>query len=195
MGGDNGFGVRKAGRQRTSGLPLDYRPGRVYTTGQCAATMGASPRTAAKLIDSGELKGYRLPGSNDRRVAEHDLVAFLVRHGMPIPPALRTAAVLTYGVRDGETLDGGGHAADSFAFGALVERAAAVGVAVIGDAEGREAACRAARLVLDRHPTARVAVVWSEDAPACELPGVVAFRRPVAWGEVVMAVMGQEKAA
>jgi excisionase family DNA binding protein len=56
---------------------------KVYTTGQIGRLTGAACRTVAKWIDSGRLKGYRLPGSTDRRVKREVLIAFLRENGMP----------------------------------------------------------------------------------------------------------------
>jgi excisionase family DNA binding protein len=36
-----------------------------------------SPRSVAKLIDRGELRGFRVPGSKHRRVLRSDLVTFM----------------------------------------------------------------------------------------------------------------------
>lgn len=55
----------------------------VFTTGKIAKVCRVSARTVSKWIDSGLLKGWRLPGGVDRRVARSELVAFLARHGMP----------------------------------------------------------------------------------------------------------------
>ena len=55
---------------------------RVYTTGQVARLCQVAPRTAAKWIDSGLLRGYRIPGSQDRRVTHEALVDFMERSGM-----------------------------------------------------------------------------------------------------------------
>lgn len=55
----------------------------VFTTGEVATICNVSARTASLWIDSGRLKGYRLPGSADRRVTWPDLLAFLRDHGMP----------------------------------------------------------------------------------------------------------------
>jgi CheY-like chemotaxis protein len=43
-----------------------------------------APRTISKWIDTGHLKGYRLPGSNDRRVPVENLIRFMKEHGMPL---------------------------------------------------------------------------------------------------------------
>lgn len=55
----------------------------VYTVGQVAKIIDAAPRTVVKWFDSGQLKGYRLPGSKDRRIPKHYLLQFMKEHGMP----------------------------------------------------------------------------------------------------------------
>lgn len=47
---------------------------------QVAKRIGCCTRYVAKLVDSGKLPGYRLPGSNERRVLESDLIKFLERY-------------------------------------------------------------------------------------------------------------------
>lgn len=59
-----------------------------YTTGQVAGMCEVAPRTVTKWVDTGLLKGYRLPGSKDRRIPHAILVAFLEHHGMPVPSFL-----------------------------------------------------------------------------------------------------------
>lgn len=54
----------------------------VYTTGQVAKICNVAPRTVSKWFDVGKLKGYRLPGSRDRRIYQDDLLAFLRENGM-----------------------------------------------------------------------------------------------------------------
>lgn len=56
---------------------------RILTSGQVARICRVSTRTAVKWIDSKKLKGYRIPGSRDRRVALDDLAKFIKQHGMP----------------------------------------------------------------------------------------------------------------
>lgn len=55
---------------------------KALTTGKVAAICQVSPRMVAKWIDSGRLKGYKLPGSQDRRVLVEDLREFMDKHGM-----------------------------------------------------------------------------------------------------------------
>jgi len=56
----------------------------VFTTGEVAKICRAAPRTVAKWFDSGRLKGYRIPGSQDRRIPVENLVLFLKENGMPL---------------------------------------------------------------------------------------------------------------
>lgn len=55
----------------------------VLTTGDVARICNVAPRTVAKWFDRGELKGYRIPGSRDRRVPLHELLSFMKKHGIP----------------------------------------------------------------------------------------------------------------
>ncbi len=55
----------------------------IYTTGQVAKICKVAPRTVSKWFDSGRLRGYRIPGSQDRRIPREHLVKFLKTHGMP----------------------------------------------------------------------------------------------------------------
>ena len=57
---------------------------KVFTTGQVAKICKVAPRTVSKWFDSGRLKGYRIPGSQDRRIPREYLIRFLEEHGMPL---------------------------------------------------------------------------------------------------------------
>ena len=54
------------------------------TTGQVAQICNVAPRTVTKWFDAGQLKGYRIPGSRDRRIPTAELVKFMKAHDMPI---------------------------------------------------------------------------------------------------------------
>lgn len=54
----------------------------VFTTGQVAKICKVSTATVTKWIDSGQLKGYRIPGSQYRRVPRHRLIQFLKSNGL-----------------------------------------------------------------------------------------------------------------
>ncbi len=64
---------------------------KILTIGQCAKICKVAPRTVSKWFDSGRLKGYRIPGSQDRRVPQVYLVKFMNEHGLPIPDELKNA--------------------------------------------------------------------------------------------------------
>ena len=56
----------------------------VLTTGQVAKICQVAPRTVSKWFDSGQLLGYRVPGSKDRRIPVDDLARFMRAHGIPL---------------------------------------------------------------------------------------------------------------
>lgn len=56
----------------------------VLTTGQVAKLCSVAPRTVSKWFDSGQLRGYRIPGSRDRRIPLSQLITFMRANGMPL---------------------------------------------------------------------------------------------------------------
>jgi len=56
----------------------------VLTTGEVARICHVAPRTVTKWFDTGKLRGYRIPGSRDRRIPMDELVAFMKAHDMPM---------------------------------------------------------------------------------------------------------------
>lgn len=56
----------------------------VLTTGEVAKICSVAPRTVSKWFDSGQLRGYRIPGSKDRRIPMDQLVKFMRTHGIPL---------------------------------------------------------------------------------------------------------------
>ncbi len=56
---------------------------KVLTTGDVAKICNVAPRTVSKWFDSGQLKGYRIPGSKDRRIPVDELIHFMRLHQMP----------------------------------------------------------------------------------------------------------------
>jgi excisionase family DNA binding protein len=57
----------------------------VLTTGDVARICNVAPRTVSKWFDSGQLKGYRIPGSKDRRIPLNELLRFMKENNMPSP--------------------------------------------------------------------------------------------------------------
>ena len=56
----------------------------IFTTGQVAKMVGVAPRTVVRFVDSGELRGFRIPGSQDRRIPRDNLIRFLKEHDIPL---------------------------------------------------------------------------------------------------------------
>jgi excisionase family DNA binding protein len=56
----------------------------VLTTGEVAKICNVASRTVSKWFDSGQLRGYRIPGSKDRRIPVTSLVKFMKSHGIPM---------------------------------------------------------------------------------------------------------------
>jgi excisionase family DNA binding protein len=56
----------------------------VLTTGEVAKICNVAPRTVSKWFDSGQLRGYRIPGSKDRRIPLPALIRFMKQHHIPM---------------------------------------------------------------------------------------------------------------
>ncbi len=55
----------------------------VLTTGEVAKICNVAARTVSKWFDSGQIEGYRIPGSKDRRIPVQSLLNFMQEHGIP----------------------------------------------------------------------------------------------------------------
>lgn len=55
----------------------------VLTTGDVARICNVAPRTVSKWFDNGQLNGYRIPGSKDRRIPMAELLRFMKAHNIP----------------------------------------------------------------------------------------------------------------
>jgi excisionase family DNA binding protein len=63
--------------------PPAVAPAKDLTVGDIARRLRVAPRTVSKWIDSGLLRGYRLPGTaGHRRVRPIDLARFCKEHGL-----------------------------------------------------------------------------------------------------------------
>jgi excisionase family DNA binding protein len=60
------------------------KPKDVLTTGEVAKICNVAPRTVSKWFDTGQLRGYRIPGSKDRRIPLAQLIRFMKAHGIPL---------------------------------------------------------------------------------------------------------------
>lgn len=72
----------------------ELRPQASYTTGDVARICQVTKRTVIVWIDSGKLKGYRIPGSTHRRVSAAALRDFLRVHRIPDYAALVRRRIL-----------------------------------------------------------------------------------------------------
>jgi len=76
--------------------PLKERPGRhgpsegthttmktVFTTGEAAKICKVSQQTIIRCFDSGQLKGFRVPGSRFRRIPREQLYRFMKENSIP----------------------------------------------------------------------------------------------------------------
>jgi excisionase family DNA binding protein len=55
----------------------------VFTTGEAAKVCKVSQQTIIRCFDSGQLKGFRVPGSRFRRIPREHLYAFMRENGIP----------------------------------------------------------------------------------------------------------------
>ena len=58
----------------------------VFTTGEAAKICKVSQQTIIRCFDSGQLKGFRVPGSRFRRIPRDQLFAFMRNNGIPTDP-------------------------------------------------------------------------------------------------------------
>jgi two-component system, OmpR family, response regulator RpaA len=55
----------------------------VFTTGEAAKICKVSQQTIIRCFDSGQLKGFRVPGSRFRRIPRESLFRFMKENGIP----------------------------------------------------------------------------------------------------------------
>ena len=55
----------------------------IFTTTQVGKICGVTQQTVIKWVDSGQLEGFRLPNSRDRRVTKAALLKFMKEHNIP----------------------------------------------------------------------------------------------------------------
>ncbi len=71
-----------------AGTPALQRDGQaimktVFTTGEAAKICKVSQQTIIRCFDSGQLKGFRVPGSRFRRIPREQLYSFMRENGIP----------------------------------------------------------------------------------------------------------------
>lgn len=60
----------------------------LLTSSEVGHLLQVNPSSVKKWVDDGHLEAFRTPGGH-RRIRAVDLVAFLAKHRMPVPPELR----------------------------------------------------------------------------------------------------------
>jgi excisionase family DNA binding protein len=55
----------------------------IFTTGEAANVAYCSQQTIIRLFDTGQLKGFRVPGSRFRRILRESLLGFMTENGIP----------------------------------------------------------------------------------------------------------------
>jgi excisionase family DNA binding protein len=165
---------------------------KIYTTGEVSKLCNVSTATVNKWFDSGQLEGYRVPGSRHRRIPHQNLLRFLQQHGAPVDALLHESKTsLLIVSRDQALVDLLNRklsdelelawAADGFTAGLQVNATYPDGVLV--DFEiGEHAAARICQL-LRREPKTKtkLIVVLAPNASRLSLNGVEAdevFERP-----------------
>ena len=58
----------------------------VFTTGEAAKICKVSQQTIIRCFDSGQLRGFRVPGSKFRRIPRDQLYEFMKKNGIPTDP-------------------------------------------------------------------------------------------------------------
>jgi len=74
--------MAKRGRPSSTWPPGPDR--KVFTTGEVAKLCHVTIRTVIRWFETGELKGYRIPGSRDRRIPRDRLIEFMRAHDLPL---------------------------------------------------------------------------------------------------------------
>jgi len=150
---------------------------KLFTTGQVAKQLGVAPRTVSEWIDSGRLKGFRIPPGRGttqachRRIKKFDLIAFLTENGLPLGDLTDEVRVLFVGV--GEMADTiAAHLTDATYQFRSVESGFAAGeeiidwhpaVVVLDFALGRNVCLCIATRIKSRDPLRRVVGLIGED--------------------------------
>lgn len=162
-------------------VPKPKKPGPM-TSGEVARACGVSPRTVANWMDSGLLKGYRIPGSQDRRFLREEVYQFLVATGVPVPRELMCGARVTYGITLPAPVPGW-DVCDAFQLGELCSEKPIL-AAVLGDEAGVDEAVKMAGHIRRNNPEAVVVFVLDPSNAAAAVPGEVRVRGEVELGEV-----------
>ena len=175
----------------------------VLTTGEVAQICHVAPRTVSKWFDSGDLRGYRVPGSRSRRIPREQLRRFMQEHGLPLEALegglCRVLLVGQFSPDLAQRLaEGGAHevqqAGSAFEAGLCVQRVCPHAVVVDLDGGDQEALalCKALRDHESSQPCKLLAARTGLDARAAQeylAQGVdVCLAKPVWPGQLAQAL-------
>ncbi len=141
---------------------VDYTT--VFTTGQVAAIVNVAPRTVTKWFAKGTLKGYRIPGSQDRRIPAKELRAFLEQHGIPVPKFLiPPPQLLSFGISQHRLPECATYCRTQIDFGVLAASCCRPDAVALGDNMGVSPMLEALTFIRNLNPDVRVILVISDD--------------------------------
>ena len=127
----------------------------VLTTGEVARICNVAPRTVTKWFDSGQLPGYRIPGSKGRRIPLNQIVRFMRHNNMPLEGLFHFTTTRVLIVDDeGEIVDNG------FEAGLAAEQIKPHVILLdinLGDIDGRDV-CKCLRMNPRLHMTKVIAM-------------------------------------
>ena len=170
----------------------------VFTTGEVAELCQVAARTVGKWFDAGKLKGYRIPGSCERRIPRDELLQFLKDYGIThaLEALQKGWTIVTHGVPPAWTQRLQAHLVawpvrEVVCMAALGERCAVEmpAAVVLDTSAGRQEAVLTARWLQTLTPTPLVVLLWPEDSemPAGQ-PGLRHLRQPVAPEQVAVCL-------
>jgi excisionase family DNA binding protein len=179
----------------------------VLTTGEVARICKVAPRTVTKWFDSGQLRGYRIPGSKDRRIPVSQLMRFMRQNNMPLDGMLHFTKTRVLIVDDESDIVDmlrdllGQHAtydvhtaANGFQAGINAEKVKPHVILLdinLGDINGRDV-CKAIRMNPDLQMTKVVAMsghLTEEEGQALQKEGFDGFlKKPFSMQQVVQTI-------
>lgn len=179
----------------------------VLTTGEVARICKVAPRTVTKWFDAGQLRGYRIPGSKDRRIPVTQLIRFMRQNNMPLDGMLHFTKTRVLIVDDEveivdmlrdlltqQTTYDINVARNGFEAGLAAERLKPHVILLdinLGDVNGKEV-CKAIRMNPELQMTKVVAMsgqITDEEAKALLTQGFEGFlRKPFTIQQVIQAV-------
>ena len=71
------IGMKERGRKRMNNKKTNY------TTGEVARICGISQQTIIRCFDSGKIRGFKITGSNFRRIPKESLIQFMKENNIP----------------------------------------------------------------------------------------------------------------